>query len=72
MDAEEENSTKTTCSQGFGFVKDLFIETFGKSGAYRKEIEELKPSLLYTRAWFFHMILMFTRITYPFLGIAYY
>ena len=69
MEDKEENLTKVVIKQKLRFGLDLFKDTFRKGGAYSEEMEKIKH-VLHSRAWLIHMIMMFSRIAYPLLGIA--
>ena len=59
-----------TVKQTFRFTKALFKDTFRRGGAYRDEMLNVQRSL-YTKSWLIHMIMMFSRVAYLILGIAY-
>lgn len=67
---EEQHLTKVKVKQSLRFCLDLFKDTFKKGGAYSEEMEKIQHGL-HTRAWIIHMIMMFSRIAYPLLGIAF-
>ena len=52
------------------FTTQLFKDTFNRKGAYSIEIRNVQASL-YTKSWMIHCVMMFSRVAYPLLGIAF-
>lgn len=47
----------------------LFLDTFRRNVAYKQEMKNIKHSL-YNKSWLIHIVMTFSRIAYPILGIA--